>query len=164
MAKKVFKKSDFQFVSLPHSAENYLKISSNMVYFQTITWKFPQIWYIFKLKLICLMSELGFGNKSDFDLKIASLGLLLVWFLVEIWSDKSLILRLLGLIFFLAALLPQSPPWLPMISRPGRSQGLLYKHLRHSFNDWLILKLKYLNGASNHKTNYKDKNLSPNFN
>ena len=51
------------------------------------------------------MSELGFGNQSDFDLKIASLGPLLVWFLVEIWSDKSLILRLLGLIFYLAALL-----------------------------------------------------------
>ena len=50
------------------------------------------------------MSELGFGNKSDFYLKIASLGLLLVWFLVEIWSDKSLILRFLGLIFCLVAL------------------------------------------------------------
>ena len=34
------------------------------------------------------MSELGFGNQSDFDLKIASSGPLLVWFLVEIWSDK----------------------------------------------------------------------------
>ena len=50
------------------------------------------------------MSELGFRNKSDFDLKIASLGPLLVWFLVEMWSDKSLILRYLGLIFCLAAL------------------------------------------------------------
>ena len=50
------------------------------------------------------MSGLGFGNKSDFDLKIASFGPLLVRFLVEIWSDKSLILRFLGLIFCLAAL------------------------------------------------------------
>ena len=50
------------------------------------------------------MSELGFGNQSDFDLKIVSLGLLLVLFLVEIWSDKSLILRFLGLIFCLAVL------------------------------------------------------------
>ena len=50
------------------------------------------------------MSELGFGNQSDFDLKIASLGPLLVCFLVEIWSDKSLILRFPGLIFCLAAL------------------------------------------------------------
>ena len=50
------------------------------------------------------MLELGFGKKSDFYLKIASLGPLLVWFLVEIWSDKSLILRFLGLIFCLAAL------------------------------------------------------------
>ena len=50
------------------------------------------------------MSELGFGNQSDFDLKIVSLGLLLVLFLVEIWSDKSLIFRFLGLIFCLAAL------------------------------------------------------------
>ena len=56
------------------------------------------------------MLELGFGNQSDFDLKIASLGPLLVWFLVEIWSDKSLILRFLGLIFCLAALLPFSLP------------------------------------------------------
>ena len=45
-----------------------------------------------------------FGNKSDFHLKIASLGPLLVCFLVEIWSDKSLILRFFGLIFCLAAL------------------------------------------------------------
>ena len=52
------------------------------------------------------MSELSFWNKSDFDLKIACLGPLLVWFLVEIWSDKGLILRFLGLIFCLAAL-----PW-----------------------------------------------------
>ena len=37
------------------------------------------------------MSEIGFGNKSDFELKIASLGPLLVCFLVEILSDKSLI-------------------------------------------------------------------------
>ena len=51
------------------------------------------------------MSELGFGNQSDFDLKIVSLSPLLVCFLVEIWSDKSLILRFLGLIFCLAALL-----------------------------------------------------------
>ena len=36
------------------------------------------------------MLELSFYNKSDFDLKIACLGLLLVSFLVEIWSDKSL--------------------------------------------------------------------------
>ena len=50
------------------------------------------------------MSESGFGNKSDFYLKIASLGLLLVRFLVEIWSDKILILKFLGLIFCLAAL------------------------------------------------------------
>ena len=59
------------------------------------------------------MLELGFGNQSDFDLKIVSLGLLLVWFLVEIWSDKSLILRFLGLIVCLAALL--SPRgWVPL--------------------------------------------------
>ena len=50
------------------------------------------------------MSGLGFGNKSDFDLKIGSFGPLLVCFSVEIWSDKSLILRFLGLIFCLAAL------------------------------------------------------------
>ena len=50
------------------------------------------------------MSELGFRNQSDFDLKIASLGPLLVWFLVKIWSDKNLILRFLGLIVCLAAL------------------------------------------------------------
>ena len=50
------------------------------------------------------MLELSFYNKSDFDLKIASSGPLLVWFLVEMWSDKSLILRFLGLIFCLAAL------------------------------------------------------------
>ena len=50
------------------------------------------------------MLELGFGNKSDFYLKKASLGLLLVCFLVEIWSDESLILRFLGLIFCWAAL------------------------------------------------------------
>ena len=50
------------------------------------------------------MSELGFGNQSDFDLKIASSGPLLVLFLVEIWSDKSLILKFIGLIFCLAAL------------------------------------------------------------
>ena len=50
------------------------------------------------------MSELGFGNMSDFELKIVSLGPLLVWFLVEIWSHKSLILRFPGLIFSLAAL------------------------------------------------------------
>ena len=53
------------------------------------------------------MSELGFGNNSDFYLKIESLGPLLVRFLIEIWSDKSLILRFIGLIFCLAAL----PPW-----------------------------------------------------
>jgi hypothetical protein len=51
------------------------------------------------------MPELGFGKKSDFDLKIASLGPLLVRFLVEIWSDHSQILKFLGLIFCLAALL-----------------------------------------------------------
>ena len=51
------------------------------------------------------MSKISFWNKSDFDLKMASSGPLLVQFLVEIWSDKSLILRLLGLIFYLAALL-----------------------------------------------------------
>ena len=51
------------------------------------------------------MSELCFWNKSDFELKIASLGPLLVWLLVEIWSDKSQILKFLGLIFCLAALL-----------------------------------------------------------
>ena len=62
------------------------------------------------------MSELGFGNQSDFDLKFASLGPLLVWFLVEIWSDKSLILRFLGLIFCLVAL--------GMVSR-NREWGLL---------------------------------------
>ena len=50
------------------------------------------------------MPELGFGKKSDFDLKIASLGPPLVRFLVEIWSDKSLILKFLSLIFCLAAL------------------------------------------------------------
>jgi hypothetical protein len=50
------------------------------------------------------MLELTFLNKSDFDLKIASLGSLLVRFLVEIWSDKSLILRFQGLIFCLVAL------------------------------------------------------------
>ena len=50
------------------------------------------------------MSELGFGNKSDFDVKIASLGPLLVCFLVEIWSDKSLIWGFLNPIFCLAAL------------------------------------------------------------
>ena len=50
------------------------------------------------------MSEFGFGNQPDFDLKIASFGPLLVWFLVEIWYDKSLILRFLGLIFCLTAL------------------------------------------------------------
>ena len=54
--------------------------------------------------LIHLMSDLGLGNLSDFDLKIASLGPLLVRFLVEIWSDISQILRFLGLIFCLAAL------------------------------------------------------------
>ena len=54
------------------------------------------------------MSELGFGNQSDFDLKISSLGPLLVQFLVETWSDKSLILKFLGLIFCLAALQPVS--------------------------------------------------------
>ena len=36
-----------------------------------------------------------FFNKSDFDLKMVSSGLLLVLFLVETWSDKSLILRFL---------------------------------------------------------------------
>ena len=51
------------------------------------------------------MSKLTFGNQSDFDFKIESLGPLLVWFLVEIWSDKSLILKFLGLIFYLAAVL-----------------------------------------------------------
>ena len=54
------------------------------------------------------MPELGFGKKSDFDLKTASLGPLLVQFLVEIWSDKSLILTFLGLIFCLTALQPVS--------------------------------------------------------
>ena len=54
------------------------------------------------------MPELWFGKKSDFDIKIASLGLPLVPFLVEIWSDKSLILKFLGLIFCLAALQPVS--------------------------------------------------------
>ena len=57
-----------------------------------------------KSKLIGWMAELSFYNKSDFDLKIACLGPLLVCFLEEIWSDKSLILRCLGLIFCLAAL------------------------------------------------------------
>ena len=56
-------------------------------------------------KFICRMSESGFWNKSDYDLKIASLGPLLVWFLVEVWSDKCLIWRFLGLIFCLAALI-----------------------------------------------------------
>jgi hypothetical protein len=51
------------------------------------------------------MLELGFGNKSDFDFKIASLGPLLVRFFVEIWSDKSPIFGFLGLIFCLAALI-----------------------------------------------------------
>ena len=46
-----------------------------------------------------------FWEQVWFDLKIASLGLLLVWFLVEIWSYKSLILRFLCLTFCLAALL-----------------------------------------------------------
>ena len=46
------------------------------------------------------MLALNFQNKSDFDLKIACLGPLLV----EIWSDLGLILRFLGLIFFLATL------------------------------------------------------------
>ena len=50
------------------------------------------------------MFEIDFVNKSDFNLKIASSGPLLVWFLVEIWSDESLILRFLGLTFCLAAL------------------------------------------------------------
>ena len=35
-------------------------------------------WNNFKKRLICLMLELGFGNKSDFDLKIESSGPLLV--------------------------------------------------------------------------------------
>ena len=51
------------------------------------------------------MLKRNFWNKSDFDLKMANFGPLLVWFLVEIWSDKSLILTFLGLIFCLAALL-----------------------------------------------------------
>ena len=50
------------------------------------------------------MSELGFGNQSDFELKVGSLGPLLVGFLLEIWSDKSLILKFLGLNVYLAAL------------------------------------------------------------
>ena len=50
------------------------------------------------------MSEFIFFLKSDFDLKVASLGPLLVWFLVEIWSDKSLIFKFCCLIFCLAAL------------------------------------------------------------
>ena len=59
------------------------------------------------------MSLLGFGKKSDFYIKIASLGPLLVRFLVEIWSDKSLILRFLGLIFCLVALklVPTGSNW-----------------------------------------------------
>ena len=52
----------------------------------------------FSKPLPYLMSELSF------DLKIASLGLLLVSFLVEIWSGKSLIWIFLGPTFFLAAL------------------------------------------------------------
>ena len=48
------------------------------------------------------MLELGFWKKSDFDLKIASLGPLLIGFLVKIGSDKSLILRFIGPIFCLA--------------------------------------------------------------
>ena len=61
-----------------------------------------------------------------------------------------------------------TPP--PVFSRPGQSQGLLYKHLCHSFisslTDWLILYLKkslrrhhaqtIRYGASSHKTKYID--------
>ena len=52
-------------------------------------------------------------HKSDFDLKIGSLGPTLVWVLVEIWCDESLILRFLGLIFCLAALIRQRWDWAP---------------------------------------------------
>ena len=53
---------------------------------------------------MCPMSELGFWIKSDLDLKIASLGPLLVGFFIVILSDKSQIFRFLGLIFCLAPL------------------------------------------------------------
>ena len=50
------------------------------------------------------MLELSFGTSLTLTLKIMSFYQLLVSFLVEIWSDKSLILRFIGLIFCLAAL------------------------------------------------------------
>ena len=53
---------------------------------------------------------------SDLELKIARLGLLLV----EKWSDKSLILRFLGLIFCLATLLFQFTIWSSPILYLGR--------------------------------------------
>ena len=58
-----------------------------------------------------------------------------------------------------------------IFSRPKRSQGLLYKHIRHWFINWFINWLTHplgkislrrrhaqnvLNGASSHKTNYLD--------
>ena len=57
-------------------------------------------------------------------------------------------------------------------SRPGRSQGLLYKHLSAWLIDWLIHPLFKIfvghrhaqtvkNGASSHKTNYIDILQSP---
>ena len=55
-----------------------------------------------------------------------------------------------------------------IFSKPGLSQGLLYKNLRDSLMNWLIqtwfvkISLRrrhaqsFTNGASNHETNYKD--------
>ena len=55
-----------------------------------------------------------------------------------------------------------------IFSRPGQSQGLLYKHLRNSLTDSFIDHLLKIflqcrhtenikNGASSHKTNYSDR-------
>ena len=58
----------------------------------------------FQIKVDLPNVRLGFGNKSDFDLKNSEVGFAFGLILVKIWSDKSLILRFLALIFCLAAL------------------------------------------------------------
>ena len=48
----------------------------------------------------------------------------------------------------LCSLLPNRQFQLFIFSRPGRSQGLLYKHLRHWFIQWVSLFLPQLYGAA----------------
>ena len=41
------------------------------------------------------------------------------------------------------------PTWLPrLVSKPGRSQGLLYKHCCSSFTDWVLLFFQWLYGSA----------------